>query len=179
MLRDELSGKTMQGLSGAGASQAAPSSMPACMSPPDRRPRPANGWMTSMTDITEPNRIRAQLGLVRALHHRAGKRWTPRCRWRRWAARSCCLPTGCTASGLAHTPVATCNKMRSRPARLPNIHQPTEDEGEEERHADGPAHRPHHQRQPENAENLPARTGQMAEMRSRYLSWSMAAWRKW
>ena len=31
------------------------------------------GWMTSMTDITEPNRIREQVvGIARTLHHRAG-----------------------------------------------------------------------------------------------------------
>lgn len=67
------------------------------------------GWMTSMTDITEPNRIREQLS---ASHERftivlesldASVSVAP------WAAKSCCLPTSSTASGSGRKPAGTCN----------------------------------------------------------------------
>jgi PAS domain S-box-containing protein len=39
------------------------------------------GWMTSMTDITEPNRIREQLRPRTSASPPCWRRWTHRCRW--------------------------------------------------------------------------------------------------
>jgi PAS domain S-box-containing protein len=126
------------------------------------------GWMTSMTDITEPNRIREQLSASHERFTTCWRRWTPRSRWRRWAATSCCLPTSCTACGLARTPAATCSWW-PRPA-CPT--QPTNDDSLDERgFVCRPAHRHADDAQSENAEIYLCELGKWLEVRTRYLNW--------
>jgi PAS domain S-box-containing protein len=73
------------------------------------------GWMTSMTDITEPNRIREQLQASHERFTTVLEALDASVSVRRSAARSCCSPTSCTACGSAARPAATCTWWR-RPA---------------------------------------------------------------
>ena len=66
-----------------------------CQGPPDR--------LDDLDDRhhrAEPH-PRAAVGLATSASPRCWRRWTRRCRWRRWAARNCCSPTSCTACGSA------------------------------------------------------------------------------
>jgi hypothetical protein len=73
------------------------------------------GWMTSMTDITEPNRIREQLASSHERFTIVLKRSTPRSRSPLLGSqRACCLPTNSIDCGLARTQrdiCVWCNKQ--------------------------------------------------------------------
>jgi PAS domain S-box-containing protein len=66
---------------------------------------------------TQPG-ARAVVGFARTLHHRAGSAGRIHLGGTAWAATSCCLPTSCTANGLAHKRAATCNWWH-KPVCLP------------------------------------------------------------
>ena len=70
--------------------------------------------MTSMTDITEPNRVREQLTASHERFTIVLEALDASVSVARWAARSCCLPTACTASGLARRPEGTWRWWRRR-----------------------------------------------------------------
>jgi len=91
------------------AARTAASSTPGCTSPADRRPRATQtGWMTSHDRHHRgPTAIRDQLSAcARALHHRAGRRWTP------------CDVRGCRCGGgellFANTACTGCGSAQRR-----------------------------------------------------------------
>ena len=74
------------------------------------------GWVTSMTDITEPNRVRNNCQRHTNASPRCWRRWMRPSQWRHWAATSCCLPINCTANGSEPRPTAPDD---GRPSRHP------------------------------------------------------------
>ncbi len=172
MLRDELSGKTMQEGFQVRVRRRNGTIFDARLyvSPLIDAHGQQTGWMTSMTDITEPNRIRAQLSAS----------------YERFTIVLESLDASVSVAPLGSQELLFANRLYRQwfgshtgghlqlviqAARLPNIHQPTEEEGEEEDSLMGLPTDHITSANSENAEIYLPELGKWLEVRSRYLSW--------
>jgi PAS domain-containing protein len=168
-LDDELSGAPPPAASRCGSSaRTARCLMPAVRVAPDRR----RGQANRLDDLDDRHHraqphSRAAVGLATSASPPCWRRWTPRSRWRRWAATNCCLPTSCTACGLARMDGrATCSWWR-RPA-CPTA-PPVTNPGQVDSFAGLPTDTPptRSPRTPKSSRRL----DKWLEVRSRYLNW--------
>ena len=126
------------------------------------------GWMTSMTDITEPNRIREQLSASYERFTTVLEALDASVSVRRSAARNCCSPTSCTGSGSAPTPSGHLSMVAQAGVPASHAHDDALDD------VDPFAGLPIDQltaAQPANDEIFVPELGKWLEVRSRYLTW--------